>query len=199
MVQVTKGLSYLLHLVPGLYSRIFMLMSTNEELTGLQITQPEVWKRGEVERLAFSEKENEIFGKVFSPLSPVKCDSCRQVFWVLNHEICTFFSHGPRSRGFKIVVESPCVPYLSLYEAVFINPLLFPCHLSLVPHEEKGTDLGPVFPLEDTHPSFLRQQRFAEHICKITDTDNLNILTLLTQLQPMKESHQLTLFSCQNC
>ena len=65
MVQVTKGLSYLLHLVPGLYSRIFMLMSTNEELTGLQITQPEVWKRGDVERLAFSEKENEIFGKCF--------------------------------------------------------------------------------------------------------------------------------------
>lgn len=76
MVQVAKGLSYLPHLVPSLYFRIFMLTSTNEELTGLQITQPEVWKRDEVERLAFSE-ENEILGKVFPPLSPVKCHSCR--------------------------------------------------------------------------------------------------------------------------
>lgn len=66
-----------------------------------------------------------------------------QMFWVLNHEVCTFFSRGPLPRGFKIDVESACVPYLSPHEIVSINSLLFPCHFFLVPHEQKGADLGP--------------------------------------------------------
>lgn len=83
-------------------------------------------------------------------------------------------------------MESPCAPCLSPYEVVFINPLLFPCHLVLVRHEPKGVHLGP-FSLEDTLPLVLREQRFVEHICKIIDIVNLIILKLLPQASPMKE------------